>query len=107
MRTERGAVVEEPAKIPIPIPREKFDRISQHRRSPAPLRDDARFALFDPRGKRIDHHAKEPREPNAFALPFYADPVHPVVPIAVAEQRQSMSAEPPAMLDRATAMFPQ
>ncbi len=60
--------------------------------------------LADRREARQDV-AEEPREPHALALALVADPVHAVVPVAAADQRQPVHAGRPAGLDRADAVL--
>ena len=50
---------------------------------------------------------QEPAEPNAFAAPRDADPIHAVVPIAGAEQRQAVRADCKTRIERAHAMLEQ
>ena len=50
-------------------------------------------------------HDDRPAEPNALAASLSAYAVHAIVPIARPHQRQTMSAESPAVLDGTQAMF--
>ena len=50
---------------------------------------------------------QEPAEPDALALPQFADAVHAVVPVAGADQRQAVGAERQALIERAGAMLEQ
>ena len=58
---------------------------------PASLRQRREFGQ---RGKQ------KPREPHALAFAVVADPVHAIVPVAAAEQRQAMSSELKASVER-------
>ena len=51
------------------------------------------------------HVVEEESQPDAFAAAFFADHVHAVIPVAAADQRQTVGAEFQAMLDRADAML--
>ncbi len=57
--------------------------------------------------KRLQHLAGEEAQPHAFAAAGLADPVHAVVPVAAADQRQAVHAARQAVLDRAHAMLVQ
>ncbi len=50
--------------------------------------------------KTLEHRHQEPGQPNALAFPLDAHSIHPVVPIADADERQSVRACGQAALDR-------
>ncbi len=54
-----------------------------------------------------EHGMEEPAEPDALATPLVADPVHPVVPVAGADQRQAVRTDGQAGLDRPGAVLEQ
>ena len=58
-------------------------------------------------GKARQQRELEPGQPDAFALAAFADPVHPVVPVARADQRQAVSAAVEADVDRPRAVLEQ
>src|SRR5262249_22586290 len=45
-------------------------------------------------GECPQHTEEEPAVPDTLALAFSPDPIHPIIPIARAHQRQTVSAEP-------------
>jgi len=58
-------------------------------------------------GKLPEHGAQEKAQPDALAAALHAHPVHAVVPVAAAHQRQAMHPEAQAVADGAHAMFVQ
>src|SRR3546814_15676933 len=58
--------------------------------APAPGTVDV--AAFSQRGEKRDGPHQKPTEPHAFALPAFTDPVHAVVPVAGADERQAVFA---------------
>ena len=70
--------------------------------SPPPRASSARVAE---RGEAIHRRAQEPAEPDALAAPLRADAVHPVVPVAVAHQRETVRALGQRALERASAVL--
>ncbi len=103
---ERRAVVEVRAAPPGAVPAVLLDVAREalalasaafgERRIAARLRE--RFEL-------TQYFAQEKAEPHALAAALQADHVHAVVPIAAADQRQSVCAEAQSMLDRADRML--
>ena len=56
-------------------------------------------------GEALDHAAEEPGQPDRLAAAFVADPVHAVVPVAGAHQRQAVYAGRQALVDGAGAVL--
>ena len=83
-----------PRRYHSPSQPDVLDRGGKVGRALAPLR---RASAGSP---LVRHHARttrqrraeKPAEPDAFAAPFDADAIHPVVPIAGADQRKAVSA---------------
>src|SRR5947209_8675789 len=91
-RPERSAVVEIGTTIPVAIPGEL-----QHAGEPPGLTSVVlrtfRIASFiADRRILFQYDDEEPTEPHALPAPQVADPVHPIVPIARANERQSVRA---------------
>src|SRR5208282_6790338 len=57
------------------------------------------------RRKRQQRRVEEPPEPGTLALARLADVVHAIVPVARAEQRNSVDADREAMIERPRAVF--
>ena len=105
-RAQRRAVVEVGAPIPSP----------SHASSAAAFKRHARFAVTRARScsprasassaKRGSTPA-EPGQPDAFALPVFADAVHPVIPVACADERQAVRPAVEADVDGARAVLEQ
>ena len=56
-------------------------------------------------GKMLEHVVEEEGQPDAFALAVFADQIHAVVPVATADQRQSVLAKLQSVLDRPDTML--
>ena len=56
--------------------------------------------------RKVGHQlTQEPTQPDRFALSFNAYPVHAIVPVAAAHQRQSVAADPKAAVNGTGRMF--
>lgn len=74
----------------------------------APTADALVLGCRGQRGEQVDGAHQQPAEPDAFALPLGANPVHAVVPVAGADQRQTVFAgKLQALVDTQSAMFEQ
>ncbi len=62
-------------------------------------------ALLGNRSKGLQGRKQEPAQPNTFAFSAFANPVHPVVPVAGAHQRQAVGAMGQAAIKGAGAML--
>ena len=62
-------------------------------------------ALRGNRRKALDHAAQKPGQPDRLAASLMADPVHAVVPVAGAHQRQAVRAQRQAAVDGAGAVL--
>ena len=105
-RAERRAVVEEGAPVPLAVPAGALERATPAARGVAPgrgARDVA--AALGQRREAFDDVDQEPGEPDRFAPAFVADPVHAVVPVARAHQRQAVRADGQAVVDRPGAVL--
>ena len=63
-------------------------------------------ARLGERGPGIEHTEQEPGQPDTLAAAFGSHEIHAVIPVAVAEQGESVGAEHACALDGAAAMFP-
>ena len=100
-RAERRAVVEIGAAIPVAVPAVALQRLLQRRRVRRQSRARARVAaLLGERREARQRGMQEPAEPDAFALAAFADPVHAVVPVAGAHQRQAVAPSGEAVVER-------
>jgi hypothetical protein len=63
--------------------------------------------LFGQLGEGVQRRVKEPAKPYALALSALADPVHTVVPVAGAHQRQAVRASFEALVEGQRAMLEQ
>ena len=91
-RSQRRAVVEIGAAIPVAVPGQL-----EHPGEPARLVAIApgqvvAAAPLAERREVVQHGDQEPAEPHALAAAFVADAVHPVVPVARADERQAVRA---------------
>src|SRR6185295_9096501 len=57
------------------------------------------------RGEGAEHGVEKEAEPDALALPLSAHPIHAVVPVARADQRQPVLADDERAVDRSQAML--
>ncbi len=93
-RAERRTVVEVAAPIPCAVPSRIGKRIAQRGGTRRPARRQVgRAARRGERGERRERRMQKPPEPDTFTPPGFADPVHAVVPVARADQRQAMLAD--------------
>ena len=108
MRTERRAVVEVSPQIPFAVPRRALDRCLQWLRRRRHCEASFARRLIRPAARtlRAPLHRNHPSH-TLSPLPFRAHQVHPVVPVAVAHQRQSMRSQLPAAVERPRAMLPE
>ena len=105
---ERRPIVKVGAPIPLAIPRLAFER----RLERADMQSPRLGALVLPAcvgqpRKLPEDGVQKPAEPDALAFPFLADPVHPVIPVSRADQRQAVAPDRQAAVERARAMFEQ
>ena len=61
--------------------------------------------LLRERNEIRDGGVQKPTQPYAFALPARADPVHAVVPVAAADQRQAVPSDRKAAIETPSAVF--
>ena len=104
--TQRRTVIEVGATVPRAVPGILLDPLVQlcgFRL--ATLRE--RKIVTQPRhlGEFAEDVTEEESEPHAFALAMLADEIHAVVPVAAADERQSMRAESQAVENRPHAML--
>ena len=105
-RAERGAVVEIRAPVPVAVPALQFDVLLQFRRMVRAVAGE--FGIAPAPGKlrkMFQHVIQEERKPHALALVLRADEIHPVVPVAAADERQPMHAESEPVFDRPHAVL--
>src|SRR5207245_1173559 len=102
-RAQRRAVVVVTPPVPLPVPGPL-----EHARQPAGLarvtRRPRRVPGLAQGDELLQHRVQEPPEPDAFAAALVPDPVHPVVPIATADQRKAVGASRKALVDGAHTM---
>ena len=103
-RSERRAIVEIGATIPVAIPGELQHAGEPPRLAAVMLRTFGVASLIADRRELFEHDDEEPTEPDALAAPQVADAVHSVVPIARADERQSMRAVLQRAIDGANRM---
>src|SRR4029079_897686 len=97
-RTQRRAVVEVRAPVPLAIPAALLDLLAQLHRFPIATVGERRvIAQTRHLGKFAQNVTEKKAEPYALALAVPTDKVHAVVPIARPDQWQAMDAEPQAM----------
>ena len=104
-RAQRGAVVEEGAAVPAPVPTLALERLAEalHVGSPR-LRARIAAGLGD-RGEPRQGRVQEPSQPHTLAATFVADAVHPVVPVARPDERQPMRPDCQAPVQRCGTVF--
>src|SRR5450755_54351 len=109
MGSQWGAIIEEAAQIPFPVPTRLFERTRNPRRPFPPLRGQRPpvVALLHHLREVLQYRTQEPSHPDAFAAAFHANPVHAVVPIARTEQGHAVGSESRGMFDGALAVIPQ
>src|SRR5882724_4248559 len=102
-RAQRRAVVVITPPVPLPVPGPL-----EHARQPAGLarvtRRPRRVPGLAQGDELLQHRVQEPPEPDAFSAAPVPDPVHPVVPIAAADQRKAVGASRKALVDGAHTM---
>ena len=104
-RPERSAIIEVGTTIPVAIPGEL-----QHASEPLGfasivLRTFGVASLIADRCVLFQDDDEEPTQPHALPTPQVADAVHPVVPIARADERQSVRAVLQRAIDSANRML--
>src|ERR1700722_11289559 len=107
-RFEGRPVIKKASPIPTAVPCFALKRSLQsgHVRAPC-RRADPLLARLRERRKGDERGAQKPAKPHTLAPALLADAVHAVVPIAVAEERQAMSAEGKTLIQSACAVFKQ
>ena len=106
-RAQRRAVVEVRAAIPRAVPRGFRGGLERHHAiAVAPCALELAPGLGQ-RGKARQDGQLEPGQPDAFTQPAFANPVHAVVPVAGAHQRQAVSAAVETDVDRPRAVLEQ
>ncbi len=107
-RTERRAVVEVRAAVPLAVPAVLLD-LQAHfvRLHPATFGEGHVTGLACDLGEPHEHFIKEESQPDAFPFAVLSHKVHPVVPVAGPHERQAVLAGPEASQDRSPAMFVQ
>jgi len=103
---ERSSVIKVTAAVPVPVPTVSLESrlhidgmcppARRARQLAAPLREQREFAQ-----RRVE----EPAEPDTFALPAGTDPTHAVIPVARADQRQSVHSDGQTLLERTDAVL--
>ena len=100
-RSQRRAVVEVRAAIPVAVPRQ-LEHAGEPPRLVAVLaRQIGAAAALADRREVVQHGHEEPAEPHALAAALVADAVHAVVPVAGADQRQPVRTVLRRVRDRA------
>src|SRR4029077_14081022 len=87
---ERRPIVKAGPPVPFAVPPVRFhggDISVRPRPEPGGFRVSPGLRVLAEGAQRRD---KEPRQPDAFAAPLDADPVHSVVPVALADQREAL-----------------
>src|SRR5207253_939546 len=104
-RAERRSVVIVGTPIPLAVPASRLERrLDVGAVGPVPPRPLAIPALFAERNELAGDEEEEETEPDALALPFPADAVHPVVPVARAHKRQAVRPARERAVECATAV---
>ena len=62
-------------------------------------------ALLGKRRKVLDRGVEKPPQPYTLTPPFGADPIQPVVPVATANQRQTMFSQCQTAVDATSAVL--
>ncbi len=105
-RAQRGAVVEPGAAIPAAVPGVLFDVFAQTVAFRcAEFGEIGVVVLPRQRAELAQHLDQEEAQPDALALAVDADPIHAVVPVAGADQRQAVFTKAHAVPDGAHAML--
>src|SRR6266536_4851232 len=107
-RSQRGAVVEIRAAIPVAVPRLLVQRDLERGRMPQP-RAGMRLLVTTFRHPRefTERRMEKPPEPDAFPAPLPADPVQAVIPVARAHQRETVGPDRERPIERAGAVLEQ
>src|SRR3546814_4805068 len=92
VRAQPSAVIESRTAIPFAVPGLPLERLLHRSRMSAPASGAVDVAALSQRGEKRDGPHQKPTEPHAFALPAFTDPVHAVVPVAGADERQAVFA---------------
>src|SRR4030095_479061 len=98
-RSERCAVVEVGAPIPVAVPAELQHPGQPAGLAPIVLRSRAAASLLADRGVLFQQEGEDPSEPHALAASEMADAVHAVVPVAAPDERQAVRAVFPRPTD--------
>ncbi len=108
LRTEPGSIIEGRAAIPFAVPRFALERLPHRGGMVAPASGAVSVATFRQRREELDGPHQQPAEPDAFAPPTFADPAHPVIPVACADERQAVFASQiEALIEAAGAVLEQ
>src|SRR5204862_4409629 len=106
LRTERSAVVEVGAPVPLAVPGVLLDVLLQLLCfSEAAFGEGDVLAGPGQFGDLREHIIKKKSQPDTFATSLFTHHVHAVVPIARTDQRQAVFAESQTVLDGAHAML--
>eukprot|EP00825_Cyclidium_porcatum_P015593 TRINITY_DN18937_c0_g2_i1.p2 TRINITY_DN18937_c0_g2~~TRINITY_DN18937_c0_g2_i1.p2 ORF type:complete len:499 (+),score=45.42 TRINITY_DN18937_c0_g2_i1:295-1791(+) len=104
--TQRFAVVEPGAQVPLAVPGMSLDVLAQlGGLGQAALGKERVAAGARQPGKLGQHIVEEEGQPDTLAAPEVADQVHAVIPVAPAHERQAVRAKTEAVLDGAHAML--
>src|SRR5271157_3650099 len=105
-RAERRAIIEEGPAIPLSVPtfalESGFQRADMQPPGFGALVLTARIRNL---GELPQNRVQEPAQPNALALALLAYAVHPIVPVAGADQRKTVATDSEASVQRSGAMF--
>src|SRR5450631_3159508 len=105
-RTKRRSIIVIAASIPVAVPRFALDGLLNGERMPTPPRGAVGGTPPVRDGRKLQQRRmEEPTEPYALAAACSTDTVHAVVPIAAAEQRQTMGTDSKARVQRQTAVL--
>ena len=105
-RAQRSAVVEVRPPIPVAVPAGGLQRPPERIPVRAPHARTLSFAAgFGDRRPLGEGRVQEPAEPDALAPALGADSIHPIVPVAGADQRQAVAADREAPVERACAVL--
>src|SRR6185437_6447059 len=94
--------------VPFTVPAFALECFRQDSRMAAPYRGTRLLvAAIGQSRERRQGGVQKPAEPDAFASSLVADPVHAVIPVSGANQRQTVATERKTLVERACAMFEQ
>ena len=91
-RTEPRSVIERRTAIPLAVPGLALERLFERGRMSAPASGTVSVAAFRQRREKLDGSQQQLAEPHTLALAAFAGAVHAVVPVAGADERQSVFA---------------